>query len=173
MLAHLAGSVVVGLFLWLTVIYAIRYTLKLLLIYKGWMYESRGKGRKLSTLTRLWLLLVKLFSGWHKPMLYSFQGSLPRLPLPSVPDTMTRVRYSIIYLANKVLAACTRGASSMPLVAFWQSVFKHLLLNIFISSILFEFLFALNIAFRIISFPSTMMDNYYLSKNLISCLNSI
>ena len=26
-----------------------------------------------------------------KPLLYSFQGSLPKLPVPSIPDTMTRV----------------------------------------------------------------------------------
>jgi len=90
--AHLAGSFVVGLFLWLVVIYIIRYTLKLLLMYKGWMYEARGKDRKLSMCTQFWLVLVKIFSGWHKPMLYSFQGSLPRLPLPSVAGTMSRVR---------------------------------------------------------------------------------
>ncbi|KAL6442752.1 hypothetical protein ACFW04_002673 [Cataglyphis niger] len=94
-LAHLAGSVVVGLFLWLTVIYVIRYTLKLLLMYKGWMYEARGKERKPSKMTQIWLLLVKLFSGWHKPMLYSFQGSLPRLPLPAVADTMRRYLRSV------------------------------------------------------------------------------
>ncbi|XP_012543744.2 carnitine O-palmitoyltransferase 1, muscle isoform isoform X2 [Monomorium pharaonis] len=94
-LAHLAGSFVVGLFLWLAVIYMIRYTLKLLLMYKGWMYESRGKGRRPSKLTQVWVLLVKLFSGWHKPMLYSFQGSLPRLPLPTVPDTMKRYLRSV------------------------------------------------------------------------------
>ncbi|XP_018360909.1 PREDICTED: carnitine O-palmitoyltransferase 1, muscle isoform isoform X1 [Trachymyrmex cornetzi] len=94
-LAHLAGSFVVGLFLWLAVIYAIRYTLKLLLLYKGWMYEARGKGRKPSKLTQIWLLLVQLFSGWHKPMLYSFQGSLPRLPLPTVPETMERYLKSV------------------------------------------------------------------------------
>ncbi|XP_050447683.1 carnitine O-palmitoyltransferase 1, liver isoform isoform X2 [Cataglyphis hispanica] len=94
-LAHLAGSVVVGLFLWLTVIYVIRYTLKLLLMYKGWMYEARGKESKPSKMTQIWLLLVKLFSGWHKPMLYSFQGSLPRLPLPAVADTMRRYLRSV------------------------------------------------------------------------------
>ncbi|XP_067213212.1 carnitine O-palmitoyltransferase 1, liver isoform isoform X2 [Linepithema humile] len=94
-LAHLAGSFVVGLVLWLIVIYTIRYMLKFLLMYKGWMYEARGKGRKASTFTKIWLLLVKLFSGWHKPMLYSFQGSLPRLPLPAVPDTMKRYLRSV------------------------------------------------------------------------------
>ncbi|XP_043256617.1 carnitine O-palmitoyltransferase 1, liver isoform isoform X3 [Colletes gigas] len=90
-LAHLAGSFVVGLVLWMVVIYAIRYTLKLLLIYKGWMYESREKGSTVSRGTRIWTWLVKLLLGWHKPMLYSFQGSLPRLPLPSVKDTMARI----------------------------------------------------------------------------------
>lgn len=36
-----------------------RYTLKLLLMYKGWMYESRGSGSKVSVGTKLWGLLVK------------------------------------------------------------------------------------------------------------------
>lgn len=34
--------------------------------------------------------MVKLFSG-RKPMLYSFQTSLPRLPVPAVRDTVSRV----------------------------------------------------------------------------------
>lgn len=60
-------------------------------MYKGWMYEARGKGRKVSFQTKLWLFLVKLLSGWNTPKLYSFQGSLPRLPLPALHDTMARV----------------------------------------------------------------------------------
>ncbi|CAL7941420.1 unnamed protein product [Xylocopa violacea] len=95
LLAHLAGSFVVGLLLWLIVIHVIRYTLKLLLMYKGWIYESREKGSSTSKITKLWTTLVKLFFGWHKPMLYSFQGSLPRLPLPSVKDTMKRYLRSV------------------------------------------------------------------------------
>lgn len=91
-LAHLAGSFVVGLLLWLIVIYTIRYILKILLMYKGWIYEARGRGKRPTNTTKLWVLFVKIFSGWRKPMLYSFQGSLPRLPLPSVEDTMKRVR---------------------------------------------------------------------------------
>ncbi|XP_012285160.1 carnitine O-palmitoyltransferase 1, muscle isoform isoform X2 [Orussus abietinus] len=93
--AHLAASLLAGLLLWLAVIYAIRYTLKLLLVYKGWMYEARGKDRRISALTKLWLVLVKLLSGWKKPMLYSFQGSLPRLPLPSVESTVQRYLRSV------------------------------------------------------------------------------
>lgn len=34
--------------------------------------------------------MVRIFSG-RKPMLYSFQTSLPRLPVPAVQDTVTRV----------------------------------------------------------------------------------
>ncbi|XP_017757990.1 PREDICTED: carnitine O-palmitoyltransferase 1, liver isoform isoform X1 [Eufriesea mexicana] len=94
-LAHLAGSFIVGLLLWLVVIYVIRYTFKLLLMYKGWIYESREKGSSATRVTKVWTTLVKLFFGWHKPMLYSFQGSLPRLPLPSVEDTMKRYLRSV------------------------------------------------------------------------------
>lgn len=70
-----------------------RYTLKLLLMYKGWMYESREKGQSVSTTTKLWAAVTRILSSWNKPGLYSFQGSLPRLPLPAVHDTMERVRY--------------------------------------------------------------------------------
>ncbi|XP_058806028.1 carnitine O-palmitoyltransferase 1, liver isoform isoform X2 [Phymastichus coffea] len=95
LLAHLAGCFIVGLLLWLVTIYAIRYTLKLLLMYKGWMYEARGAGSSVSLPTRVWAHAVKIFSGRRKPMLYSFQGSLPRLPLPSVEDTTRRYLRSV------------------------------------------------------------------------------
>lgn len=92
-----------------------RYTLKLLLMYKGWMYESRGSGSKVSLATKSWAVLVKskrrkifvvqlaktftffftVFKKWNTPGLYSFQSSLPRLPLPSVTDTMTRYLRSV------------------------------------------------------------------------------
>lgn len=45
--------------------------------------------------TRLWGLFVKVLATWNKPGLYSFQGSLPRLPLPSVQDTMQRYLRSV------------------------------------------------------------------------------
>lgn len=59
------------------------------------MYESRAPGSKISLKTMLWISVVKVLSGWNKPKLYSFQGSLPRLPLPAVNDTMKRVRNTI------------------------------------------------------------------------------
>ncbi|XP_017785605.1 PREDICTED: carnitine O-palmitoyltransferase 1, liver isoform isoform X2 [Nicrophorus vespilloides] len=87
---QLIGSMLAAMGLWLSVIFTMRYMLKLLLLYKGWMYESRAKGSKPSTFTKFWLLVVRVFSGWNTPKLYSFQGSLPKLPLPALHDTMTR-----------------------------------------------------------------------------------
>ncbi|KAA8590211.1 hypothetical protein FQN60_014145 [Etheostoma spectabile] len=77
--------------LWLFLIYLLRYTLKALLSYHGWIFESHGK---MSTSTKVWLSLVKIFSG-RRPLLYSFQASLPRLPVPSVDDTIHRYLESV------------------------------------------------------------------------------
>ncbi|XP_055378355.1 carnitine O-palmitoyltransferase 1, liver isoform isoform X2 [Condylostylus longicornis] len=84
-----------ALIVWLSICYMMRYTLKLLLMYKGWMYESRAPGSKISLVTKLWSVAVKILSSWNKPGLYSFQGSLPRLPLPSLHDTMSRYLRSV------------------------------------------------------------------------------
>ena len=73
-------------------------------MYKGWMYEKRGKGSKTSLPTKMWLICVRIFSGWNRPKLYSFQGSLPRLPLPSLHDTMSRVSMVIVIkIGNRIV----------------------------------------------------------------------
>ncbi|XP_038857237.1 carnitine O-palmitoyltransferase 1, liver isoform-like isoform X1 [Salvelinus namaycush] len=77
--------------LWLSLILMLRYTLKALLSYHAWIFESHGK---ISFCTKLWLSLVKMLSG-RRPLLYSFQTSLPRLPVPSVDDTITRYLESV------------------------------------------------------------------------------
>ncbi|XP_075167500.1 carnitine O-palmitoyltransferase whd isoform X1 [Haematobia irritans] len=84
-----------SLVIWLSICFTMRYTLKLLLMYKGWMYESRAPGSKTSLATKLWAGAVKVFSSWNKPGLYSFQGSLPRLTLPSVSETTQRYLRSV------------------------------------------------------------------------------
>lgn len=99
---QLVACCISGLFIWLCICYAMRYTLKFLLMYKGWMYETRGRGAKVSINTKLWAGLTKLLSSWNTPGLYSFQGSLPRLPLPSVHDTMKRVCIYLIYCNCKI-----------------------------------------------------------------------
>ena len=42
--------------------------------------------------TKIWFQLLKLITGPFKPLLYSYQRSLPRLPVPKLEDTCRRVR---------------------------------------------------------------------------------
>ncbi|KAM6292920.1 LOW QUALITY PROTEIN: carnitine O-palmitoyltransferase 1, muscle isoform [Porphyrio hochstetteri] len=83
-----------GLFssgLWLAAVLLFRRALRLLLSYHGWMFEPHGHR---SRTTRLWAALVKLLSV-RQPLLYSFQSSLPKLPVPSVEATITRYLESV------------------------------------------------------------------------------
>uniref|UniRef100_A0A8C1BWD6 carnitine O-palmitoyltransferase n=1 Tax=Cyprinus carpio carpio TaxID=630221 RepID=A0A8C1BWD6_CYPCA len=73
--------------LWLSLILALRFCLKLLLSYHRWMFELHGR---ISTKTKVWATLVRLLSS-RKPLLYSYQTSLPHLPVPSIKDTLERV----------------------------------------------------------------------------------
>uniref|UniRef100_A0A4D5RA50 carnitine O-palmitoyltransferase n=1 Tax=Scolopendra viridis TaxID=118503 RepID=A0A4D5RA50_SCOVI len=92
--AYILSCSVFGFLCWWAIILAMQYMLKILLMYKGWMYEARGRGARISLKTKLWIVLVKILSG-RKPMLYSFQASLPRLPVPSVKDTLQRYLRSV------------------------------------------------------------------------------
>ncbi|XP_050308921.1 carnitine O-palmitoyltransferase 1, liver isoform isoform X3 [Anthonomus grandis grandis] len=92
---QLGACTISSLSYWLPAVYFLRYSLKVLFMYKGWMYEAKGKYTKPSLKTKLWLGLVKVLGGWNTPKLYSYQSSLPRLPLPSLHDTMTRYLKSV------------------------------------------------------------------------------
>ncbi|XP_034541501.1 carnitine O-palmitoyltransferase 1, liver isoform [Notolabrus celidotus] len=87
----IVGGVLVGTGLWVTIIMIMRNVLKSLLSWHGWMQQRHGS---VSWGTRVWMILVKIFSG-RKPMLYSFQNSLPRLPVPAVKDTCSRYLESV------------------------------------------------------------------------------
>ncbi|XP_078200691.1 carnitine O-palmitoyltransferase 1, muscle isoform isoform X2 [Callithrix jacchus] len=76
---------------WATGIFFFRQTLKLLLSYHGWMFEMHGKT---SHLTRIWAICIRLLSS-RRPMLYSFQTSLPKLPVPRVSATIQRYLESV------------------------------------------------------------------------------
>nr|XP_056707456.1 carnitine O-palmitoyltransferase 1, liver isoform isoform X1 [Euleptes europaea] len=93
---NVVSGILFGTGLWVALIFTMRHTLKMLLSYHGWMFNEHGK---LSTGTKIWMTLVKLFSG-RKPMLYSFQTSLPRLPVPAVKDTINRYLESVKPLMN-------------------------------------------------------------------------
>ncbi|XP_065695562.1 carnitine O-palmitoyltransferase 1, liver isoform isoform X1 [Patagioenas fasciata] len=88
---NIVSGILFGTGLWVALIVTMRYSLKMLLSYHGWIFAEHGK---LSAGTRVWMALVKLFSG-RKPMLYSFQTSLPRLPVPAVKDTVNRYLESV------------------------------------------------------------------------------
>ncbi|XP_023681837.1 carnitine O-palmitoyltransferase 1, liver isoform-like isoform X1 [Paramormyrops kingsleyae] len=77
--------------LWLFLIFTMRLCLKQLLSYHRWMFEQHGK---MSNTTKVWMALVRIFSG-RQPMLYSYQGALPNLPVPAIKDTIKRYLESV------------------------------------------------------------------------------
>uniref|UniRef100_A0A8C1WGH2 Carnitine O-palmitoyltransferase 1, muscle isoform n=1 Tax=Cyprinus carpio TaxID=7962 RepID=A0A8C1WGH2_CYPCA len=69
--------------LWLSFIFLLRYILKALLSYHSWIFESHGK---MSFSTKIWLIYESFCL---------FQASLPRLPVPSIDDTIRRYLESV------------------------------------------------------------------------------
>ncbi|VDN36527.1 unnamed protein product [Cylicostephanus goldi] len=61
------------------------------------MYEQPGK--PISTPTKLWLGVLKLMSK-SGPMMHSYQGALPHLPLPSLNDTIEKHLLSMRPILN-------------------------------------------------------------------------
>ncbi|KAK7940205.1 hypothetical protein WMY93_003531 [Mugilogobius chulae] len=80
------SALVFSTLLWLSLILALRFCLKLLLSYHRWMFELHGR---VSNTTKVWVTLVRLLSS-RKPLLYSYQTSLPHLPVPAIKDTLNR-----------------------------------------------------------------------------------
>ncbi|KAI1298741.1 Carnitine O-palmitoyltransferase 1, liver isoform [Halotydeus destructor] len=89
----LVASVVYSIAIWFAKAMIMKYTLKALLSYHGWMFETRS-ARGVSLRTKVWLVLVKLLTS-RTPLLYDYQGSLPRLSVPSVHNTLTRYLRSV------------------------------------------------------------------------------
>ncbi|XP_043852895.1 carnitine O-palmitoyltransferase 1, brain isoform isoform X2 [Dromiciops gliroides] len=77
--------------LWMALLLTLHVVLRLLLRYQGWLSETRGT---LSLPTRSWLALVRIFSG-RGPTLYTYQRSLPCLPLPSAEGTVAKYLESV------------------------------------------------------------------------------
>ncbi|XP_038237958.1 carnitine O-palmitoyltransferase 1, brain isoform isoform X2 [Dermochelys coriacea] len=85
------GALAFATLLWLGLVVTMRGALRALLCYHGWMDEEHGHT---SLATKFWLALVKIFAG-RRPMLYSYQASLPRLPVPPIRDTVQRYLESV------------------------------------------------------------------------------
>lgn len=91
----LLSSLAYSIAIWLLKATILRYYLKFLLMYKGWMFESRSSGGY-SLLSKIWFFNLKLlYKLSREPQLYSYQSSLPRLPLPPLKDTIRRYLRSI------------------------------------------------------------------------------
>uniref|UniRef100_UPI00358F9DCE carnitine O-palmitoyltransferase 1, liver isoform-like n=1 Tax=Myxine glutinosa TaxID=7769 RepID=UPI00358F9DCE len=86
-----AGGLLFATGIWGAMVLAMRYTLRGLLSYHGWIFTPHGTS---PFSTRMWMMMVRLFSG-RNPKLYSFQPSLPRLPPPALHDTLTRYLESV------------------------------------------------------------------------------
>ncbi|KAI6242849.1 hypothetical protein M3Y99_00193400 [Aphelenchoides fujianensis] len=91
--AQVLGVLIAGSLLWFALVQVFRLSIKWLLMYKGWMYENAHTG-KVSRRTQLWFQLLHLISRFG-PMLHSFQGALPHLPLPSLDTTIARLLRSM------------------------------------------------------------------------------
>lgn len=78
------GVAILATLLWMLWGIALQLILRALLTYRGILFE-----RKLSLKSKIWAGVVKLFTSGH-PTLYSFQQSLPRLPVPSLNDTLDK-----------------------------------------------------------------------------------
>ncbi|KAA0704473.1 Carnitine O-palmitoyltransferase 1, liver isoform [Triplophysa tibetana] len=92
----MVSAVLFSTLLWLSLIFTMRLCLKQLLSYHGWMFEQHGN---VSNTTKIWAGMVRIFSG-RQPLLYSYQGSLPNLPVPAVKDTVNRYLESVRPLMN-------------------------------------------------------------------------
>lgn len=84
--AELIATILLASAGWMTAVLGRRYALQALFSYHGWIYEERGTT---SAKSKIWSLLVKFLMGYN-PNLYSYQSSLPYLPVPSINDTITR-----------------------------------------------------------------------------------
>lgn len=77
--------------LWMVIGHIQQFTLRKLLSYRAFLYEPRGK---LSLKTKIWLGFVKVLGG-KNPTLYSYEKSLPFLPVPDLDATTKRYLESV------------------------------------------------------------------------------
>ncbi|KAJ8402544.1 hypothetical protein AAFF_G00366270 [Aldrovandia affinis] len=85
------SAVLFGTLLWFSLIFTMRLCLRQLLSYHRWMFELHGK---ISITTKVWMVLIKLLSG-REPLLFSYQSSLPHLPVPAIKNTVRRYLESV------------------------------------------------------------------------------
>jgi hypothetical protein len=73
----------------LVIAFAQRTLLRVLLADKSFLYAARSP----TLWTKTWFMLVRALTR-GRPLLYSFQSSMPRLPVPPLSQTVEKVRSS-------------------------------------------------------------------------------
>ncbi|GFN93579.1 carnitine o-palmitoyltransferase 1, liver isoform [Plakobranchus ocellatus] len=91
------STVIFATIVWVLKWLILKYNLKLLLTYHNWMYEVRGK---MSLKTKLWFMLIRLYGG-RKPLLMSYQASLPKMPVPGLKQSVDRYLRSVKHLLTE------------------------------------------------------------------------
>ena len=83
----------------LSLVWLVRLALRLLFSYQNWIYLERHQLKNPPLHIKLWSMLVfglmnlrvvRDKKASKKPMLYSYQGTLPAMPVPSVEKTIER-----------------------------------------------------------------------------------
>ncbi|BFZ25151.1 hypothetical protein BsWGS_28191 [Bradybaena similaris] len=82
---------------WIIKCLVLKYFLKLLLTYHHWIYEVHGK---MTLKTKLWFMLIRLYGG-RTPLLMSYQASLPKLPVPSIKESVENYLHSVKHLMSE------------------------------------------------------------------------
>lgn len=112
---YLAVAIAIAYILGLMVVQ--RLFLRVLLSYKGWMWE----GRRPSFFTLVWgasLRAVYVF-GRH-PSLYSFQNALPALPAPSLRASCTRLLDSVKPVMSPAEYVGSHDGGGLDVDASWR-----------------------------------------------------
>ena len=91
------AALLLGASVWTVAVLIQRYALLLMLSYKGFLYVPHGKS---PLHIRAWFFLVRMLEGPITPTMYTYQSTLPCLPLPSVRGTCERYLKSVRHLVS-------------------------------------------------------------------------
>lgn len=84
-------SLIASVLYFVVILYTRQFLMRILLAYKGWLYQPP---RSMSYTVLLWALLLRIISG-RKPRLYSYQNTLPRMNVPALKETVRKYLESV------------------------------------------------------------------------------
>ncbi|OAF70318.1 hypothetical protein A3Q56_01973 [Intoshia linei] len=101
-LKYSAGAIYASA-MWAGAIIMVRFILRKIFSYQDWIYQIPKHGVKPSLKTKIWFLILSVVKYLvpKKPLLNSYQHSLPRLPVPSLESTINRYLLSVKHLKSE------------------------------------------------------------------------